>query len=107
MEMRIFGRTGLELSVLGWLWCGWRFDGARRSARSGANDRAGNQRCCKRSPANHGNYPTLRTLTFTGALAFIIDVGRKRTEANMIAGPAWMLDCCSFVAATSAARGGS
>jgi hypothetical protein len=33
------------------------------------------------------------------------DAGRKRTEANMIAGPAWMLDGRTFSAATSAARG--
>jgi hypothetical protein len=31
------------------------------------------------------------------------DAGRKRIEANMIAGPAWMLEGCSFAAATGAA----
>ena len=33
------------------------------------------------------------------------DAGRKRLEANMIAGPAWMLDGRTFTAATGAARG--
>jgi hypothetical protein len=33
------------------------------------------------------------------------DAGRKRLEANMIACPAWTLDCRTFTAATSAARG--
>ena len=41
------------------------------------------------------------------ALAFIIDVDRKRTEANMIAGPAWMLDGRTFAAATGAASAGA
>jgi hypothetical protein len=35
------------------------------------------------------------------------DAGRKRLEANMIAGPAWMLDGRTFTAATGAARGSS
>ena len=33
------------------------------------------------------------------------DFSRKRIEANMIAGPAWTLECCTFAAATGAARG--
>jgi hypothetical protein len=32
------------------------------------------------------------------------DAGRKRTEANMVAGPAWMLDRRTFAAATSSAQ---
>ena len=36
---------------------------------------------------------------------FVIDIRRKRTETNMIAGPAWMLDGRTFAAATGAARG--
>jgi hypothetical protein len=30
--------------------------------------------------------------------------GRKRAEADVIAGPAWMLEGCTFAAATGAAR---
>jgi hypothetical protein len=41
------------------------------------------------------------------ALALIIDGGRKRTEANLVAGPAWVLERCTFAAATGAARSGS
>jgi hypothetical protein len=37
----------------------------------------------------------------------IDDTGWKRLEANMIAGPAWMLDGRSFVAATGAASAGA
>ena len=33
----------------------------------------------------------------------VIDTRRKRTEANMIASPAWMLEGRTFTAATSAA----
>jgi hypothetical protein len=33
------------------------------------------------------------------------DAGRKRTKANMIAGPTWMLNGGTFAAATSAAHG--
>ena len=33
------------------------------------------------------------------------DAGRKRIEANMIAGPAWMLEGRAFAAATGAACG--
>jgi NADH:ubiquinone oxidoreductase subunit K len=36
----------------------------------------------------------------------VIDIRRKRTEANMIASPAWMLEGRTFTAATSAAHGG-
>jgi hypothetical protein len=35
----------------------------------------------------------------------VIDIRRKRTEANMIASPAWMLDGRTFSAATGAAHG--
>jgi hypothetical protein len=35
------------------------------------------------------------------------DAGRKRLEANMIAGPTWMLERCTFAAATGAAGGGT
>jgi hypothetical protein len=33
----------------------------------------------------------------------VIDIRRKRTEANMITSPAWMLEGRTFTAATSAA----
>ena len=36
----------------------------------------------------------------------VTDIRRKRTEANMIASPAWMLEGRTFTAATSAAHGG-
>jgi hypothetical protein len=42
---------------------------------------------------------------FHGCVSILIDLGRIRLKANMIAGPAWMLDCRSFVTATGAARG--
>jgi hypothetical protein len=34
---------------------------------------------------------------------FVIDIRRKRTEADVITGPAWMLEGRTFTAATSAA----
>src|SRR6516164_2929454 len=60
----------------------------------------GYQHCCRRSPAKNGNHPRLTVeLLRHGCVSFIIDVGRKRTEANMITGPAWMLDRRTFAAA--------
>jgi hypothetical protein len=40
-----------------------------------------------------------------GGLNLVTDIRRKRIEANMIAGPAWMLDGCTFAAATGTACG--
>jgi hypothetical protein len=39
------------------------------------------------------------------ASAFIAEICRKRTEANMVSGPTWMLDGRTFAAAPGAARG--
>jgi hypothetical protein len=39
------------------------------------------------------------------ASVFIADICRKWIEANVIAGPTWMLDGRTFAAATGAARG--
>jgi hypothetical protein len=36
---------------------------------------------------------------------FVIDIRRKRTEANMITSPAWMLEGRTFAAATGATCG--
>jgi hypothetical protein len=38
------------------------------------------------------------------ALDLDVAAGRKRVEAYLITGPAWMLKCCTFVAATGATR---
>jgi nitrite reductase/ring-hydroxylating ferredoxin subunit len=49
--------------------------------------------------------PTFPVEVRDAASAFIADIRRKWTEADMIAGPAWMLDGCSFAATTGAAPG--
>jgi hypothetical protein len=41
----------------------------------------------------------------SGGVDLVTDILRKRTEANMITSPAWMLDGRTFAAATGAARG--
>jgi hypothetical protein len=38
------------------------------------------------------------------ASAFVVNIRRKWTEANMITGPAWMLDGRAFIPTTGTAR---
>jgi len=40
-------------------------------------------------------------------LAFVADAGRQRIEADVIAGPAWTLECRTFSATTGTACAGT
>jgi hypothetical protein len=44
-------------------------------------------------------------LDLSAGVNLVTDIRRKWTEANMIAGPAWMLDRRTFATATGATRG--